>query len=361
MYRIHNFNPGPAALPLEVLQQAQETFVEYGTSGMSVMEMSHRSGEVERLFVETSQLLLELLGLRSGYKVLFMGGGASMQFALIPMNFMTHDKAGQYILSGSFAEKAFLEARAIGDANVAASTKEKNWSSLPGMDEIRPGANSAYFHITTNNTIEGSQFHVLPDTGHIPLIGDMTSDLLSRSIDFTKFSMFYAAAQKNLGPAGVTVAVIREDLLERCAEQIPTIFKYSTYAQHGSLYNTPPVHSVFMMKLMLEWTKRQGGIKEMEKHNSEKAGLLYDVIDRSGGFYKGMIVESDRSKMNVTWRMLDDGLEKFFVQASERNGFDGLAGHRSVGGLRASVYNAVPVQACVELAAFLVDFQRRYG
>ncbi|WP_282942550.1 3-phosphoserine/phosphohydroxythreonine transaminase [Paenibacillus sp. RC67] len=361
MHRINNFNPGPAALPLEVLEQAQQELVEYGHYGMSVMEMSHRSKVVEQLNEETQQLLLEILGLSSEYKVLFMGGGASMQFAWIPMNFIKAGKAGRYILSGSFSEKAYLEAQHVGKATVLASSKEYNWGKLPAVNDIELGMDSAYVHMTTNNTIEGSQFQIFPDTGTVPLIGDMTSDILSRTLDFTKFSMFYAAAQKNLGPAGLTVAVMREDLLEECADTIPTIFKYGTYIQHKSLYNTPPVHSIYMMMLVLEWVKRQGGIAELEKRNIEKAQLVYDVIDSSGGFYKGVIENQHRSNMNITWRMLDVNLEKRFVQESECNGFDGLAGHRSVGGLRASAYNAVPVQACKALAEFMTDFQKRNG
>lgn len=361
MNRIHNFNPGPAALPLDVLKQAQQEFAEYGKHGMSLMEMSHRSKEVEQLNEETQRLLLEALDLRSGYRVLFMGGGASMQFALVPLNFLNTGKVGRYILSGSFSEKAYLEAQTVGKAAVLASSKEHDWVRLPVVNDVQLGTDTAYVHITTNNTIEGSQFQVFPATGPVPLIGDMTSDILSRKIDFTKFSMLYAAAQKNLGPAGVTVAVIHEELLKECAERIPAILKYSTYVQHKSLYNTPPVHSIYMMKLVLEWVKRQGGVTELEKHNFEKANLLYDVIDASGGFYKGIVEKPCRSMMNITWRMLDVKLEERFVQESERNGFDGLTGHRSVGGLRASAYNAVPAQACRALADFMTDFQKRNG
>ncbi|XEC93641.1 3-phosphoserine/phosphohydroxythreonine transaminase [Paenibacillus tarimensis] len=360
MNRINNFNPGPAALPLEVLEQAQKEFANYRELGMSVMEMSHRSKEVERLGEETVQLLAELLELPAEYRVLFMGGGASMQFALVPLNFLKPGKVGHYILSGSFSEKAYLEAQTIGKAAILASSKDNGWRKLPVIDEPL-GTDSAFVHMTTNNTIEGSQFRSLPDTGKVPLIGDMTSDMMSRKIDFTRFSMFYAAAQKNLGPAGVTVAVIHEELLKECAEHIPTIFNYNTYVQHQSLYNTPPVFSIYLMKLVLEWTERQGGITQLEKQNSEKAKLLYDVIDASGGYYKGIVEKPFRSMMNITWRMLDEELEKRFVQEAVINGFEGLGGHRSVGGLRASAYNAVPVPACKELADFMADFQQRNG
>ncbi|MDF2720866.1 MAG: SerC [Paenibacillus sp.] len=361
MNRIYNFNPGPAALPLEVLQQAQQQGIEYGDYGMSLMEMSHRSKAVEQLVEETEQLLANILDLPKGYRILFMGGGASLQFAMLAMNFLREGMAGGYIVSGSFAEKAFAEAQLAGNAYVAASGKEHKWRKLPNVTHLSLHPNTAYVHITTNNTIEGSQFQQFPDTGAVPLIGDMTSDLLSRKLDWTQFAMFYAAAQKNLGPAGVTAVVIREELLRECSERIPMILRYSTYAQHGSLYNTPPVHAIYMMKLVLQWVLRQGGIAALEKQNKLKAGLIYDVIDASGGFYKGVIEKPDRSMMNMTWRMSDPETEERFVKESELNGFDGLAGHRSVGGLRASAYNAVPIEACQALAQLMKDFHMRYG
>ncbi|NQX60482.1 3-phosphoserine/phosphohydroxythreonine transaminase [Paenibacillus qinlingensis] len=360
MYRINNFNPGPAALPLEVLHQAQDKFIAY-RNGMSIMEMSHRSRDVEQLFEETQQIMLEILGLDSQYQVLFMSGGASMQFAMVPLNFMSAKRNGSYVLSGSFSEKAYKEAQTVGNAKIVASSKPQNWCSLPAVNDLRVDPEAAYLHFTTNNTIEGSQFHDFPSAGSVPLIGDMTSDLLSRKMAFNEFSMLYASAQKNLGPAGATVVVIRDDLLKACVNPIPTILNYKTYAQNNSLYNTPPVHSIYMMKLVLEWVKRQGGITEIEKVNVQKANLLYDVIDSSGGYYKGFIEKPFRSMMNITWRMRDEELEKLFVQESELHGFDGLAGHRSVGGLRASAYNAVPIQACKDLAEFMIDFQKRKG
>lgn len=360
MYRINNFNPGPAALPLEVLCQAQDKFIEF-RNGMSIMEMSHRSKDVEQLFEETQQIMLDLLGLNSEYQVLFMSGGASMQFAMVPMNLMSSKRNGSYVLSGSFSEKAYKEAQTIGNAKIVASSQSQNWSVLPDVSKLSVDPDAAYIHITTNNTIEGSQFRDFPTTSSVPLIGDMTSDLLSRKLEFNKFSMFYASAQKNLGPAGATVVVIRKDLLKACVNPIPAILNYKTYAQNSSLYNTPPVHSIYMMKLVLEWVSRQGSIVEIEKINVQKANLLYDVIDNSGGYYKGIIEKPFRSMMNITWRMKDEQLEKLFVEESELHGFDGLAGHRSVGGLRASAYNAVPYQACKDLAEFMIDFQKRNG
>ncbi|THF84509.1 3-phosphoserine/phosphohydroxythreonine transaminase [Cohnella fermenti] len=361
MGRVYNFNPGPAALPLEVLEQGQRAFVEYEGMGMSLMEMSHRSKPVEKIIGETEELLLKLIGLDTGYEVLFMGGGASAQFALVPMNYLAADKVGRYVLSGSFSEKAYEEAGKLGRTEIAASGKADRWAKLPELGGLSLPADTAYVHLTTNNTIEGSQWTDIPDAGDIPLIGDMTSDILSRRLDWTKFAMFYAGAQKNLGPAGVTAVVIRSDLLQRADEGIPTIFQYAAMAKNKSLYNTPPVHSIYMMKLMLEWTESQGGIAEMEKRSEEKAALLYEAVDTSAGFYRGIVDAPDRSRMNVTWRMQDEALEKKFALESAQYGLIGLAGHRSVGGMRASIYNGVPVEACRALASYMRDFANRHG
>lgn len=366
MNRMHNFNPGPAALPLEVLEQGLDSFVEYAGQGMSLMEMSHRSKPVEDMIGETERLLLDLIGLQgAGYRVLFMSGGASAQFALLAMNFLVPSRAGRYVLSGSFSEKAYEEALTVGAAEILASGKETGWARLPDVGaSLRDvqAADTAYVHLTTNNTIEGSQFADLPDTGSIPLIADMTSDILSRRLDWTKLAMFYAGAQKNLGPAGVTIAVVREDLLAASGgAKIPAIFSYATYAKNNSLYNTPPVHSIYMLKLMLEWTARQGGIPAMEARSAEKAGLLYEAVDGSGGFYKGIVEKPYRSAMNATWRLPSEALEQAFVKEALAAGFAGLAGHRSVGGLRASIYNAVPVEACRALAEFMRTFAAERG
>lgn len=366
MDRMYNFNPGPAALPLEVLEQGRDSFVEYGGQGMSLLEMSHRSKPVETMIADTERLLLELLGLQdAGCRALFMAGGASAQFALLAMNFLTAGKTGRYVLTGSFSEKAYEEALTVGAAEAAASGKETGWARLPELGEALAdvrASDTAYVHLTTNNTIEGSQLRALPDTGEVPLIADMTSDLLSRRLDWRRLAMFYAGAQKNLGPAGVTVAVIREDLLAASATaKIPAIFRYATYAKNNSLYNTPPVHSIYMTKLMLEWTQRQGGVAAMEARSEKKAALLYGAIDGSGGFYRGIVETPDRSAMNVTWRLPDEALEQAFVQEAKAAGFAGLAGHRSVGGLRASIYNGVPGEACRALAAFMDDFRARRG
>ncbi|MFB9328630.1 3-phosphoserine/phosphohydroxythreonine transaminase [Paenibacillus aurantiacus] len=363
MNRRHNFNPGPAALPLEVLRQAHEEAVEYGNRGMSLMEMSHRSPEVERIVSHTRELLLELLGLDDRYETLFMAGGASAQFGLIPMNLATADAPGSYVLSGSFAEKAYQEAIRAGSAHAAATSKQTGWRDIPKREEIRLAENAAYLHITTNNTIEGTQLRELPDVPeNVPLIGDMTSDILSRPLDYARFGLLYASAQKNLGPAGVTAVILRRDLLERSAKaDLPLIFRYDTFAKNESLYNTPPVHAIWMMMLVLEWTRKQGGAAKLGERNAQKAKRLYDAIDASGGFYEGIAAAEVRSDMNITWKLPNEELERLFLEQAERNGFEGLAGHRSVGGLRASAYNAVPEQSCIDLAAFMREFVRTHG
>ncbi|MFD0693817.1 3-phosphoserine/phosphohydroxythreonine transaminase [Paenibacillus sp. GCM10027628] len=359
--RLYNFNPGPAALPMEVLEQAQEQFVDYQGKGISLMEMSHRSQVVEELNQETQQLLLGLLGISDGYEVLFMGGGASTQFALLPLNFLPANQAANYVLTGSFAEKAYKEATFVGNTLVAASSKEQHWRNIPEFTEADLAPDSAYVHMTLNNTIEGSRYKDIPHVGRTPLVADMTSDMLSRKLDIGRFAMIYAGAQKNLGPAGVTVVIIRKDWLEQGSKQIPEILRYKTFAQNKSLYNTPPVHSIYMMNLVLKWTEKHGGVDHLEQQNAAKAKLIYDVIDASEGYYRGLIDVKDRSDMNITWRMADEETERRFVKESELGGFEGLAGHRSVGGLRASAYNAVPVEACQALAEFMKDFARKNG
>lgn len=359
--RRYNFNPGPAALPLDVLEEAQQQFVDYDGKGISLLEMSHRSRTVEELNHETQLLLLSLLDLPKGYEVLFMGGGASTQFALLPMNFLKPNLTANYVLTGSFAEKAYKEAAYIGRTHAAASSKEQGWRGIPALGTKDLSPDAAYVHITMNNTIEGSRYAEIPEVGAVPLVGDMTSDILSRKLDLQKFSMIYAGAQKNLGPAGVTVVVIRESWLEQASNEIPEIMRYSTFVKNKSLFNTPPVHAIYMTNLVLQWAQKQGGVEQLERHNLVKAGLIYEVIDASDGFYQGIIDVKDRSSMNVTWRMANEELERRFIAESETHGFEGLAGHRSVGGLRASAYNAVPYDACQALAEFMLDFAHRNG
>jgi len=357
--RAYNFNAGPAALPLEVLQKAQEEFVDYRGIGMSIMEISHRSSQYEQLNEETQALMKELMGIPDGYKVLFLQGGASTQFAMIPMNFLKPGTVAQYVHTGSWAEKAIKEAKLFGETAIAASSEADKFTRIPDLSDMQLPANSAYVHITSNETIGGAQYRQYPNTGSVPLIGDLSSDILCRPIDVSRFAMIYAGAQKNLGPSGVTVVIIREDMLADIPKNIPTMLSYSTHAKNNSLYNTPPAYSVYMVNLVLHWIKENGGAEAMEKRNKEKTALLYDAIDKSGGFYRGVVEPDSRSIMNVTFRMQDEELEKKFVKESEQQGFVGLKGHRSVGGLRASTYNAVPYEACKALADFMDDFRRR--
>ena len=355
--RVPNFNAGPAALPLSILERAQSEFLDFGGAGMSILEMSHRSKEYEGVHNKAASLLKELLAIPDDYDVLFLQGGASLQFAMVPMNFLPAGKQAAYILTGVWAEKAWEEAKKVGDAAVAASTKEENHCRIPSLAEISWPSDAAYLHLTSNNTIFGTQWSEFPDTGAVPLIADMSSDILCKPVDVSKFALIYAGAQKNLGPAGVTIVIIRRDMLAKANPHLPTMLKYSTFAKDNSLYNTPPVFSIYMVSLMLEWIKEQGGVEAMEQRNRDKAALIYDAIDSSGGFYTAHAKPGSRSLMNIAFRLKDEELEKKFLATAKQNGFVGLAGHRLVGGCRASVYNAVPRQSCEALRDLMVKFQ----
>lgn len=359
--RAYNFNPGPAALPLEVLRQAQEELTDYRGIGMSVMEISHRSKEYEAINAETQDLVHELLGVPQGYKTLFLQGGASTQFAMVPMNFLRPGKTAAYIHTGSWAAKAYKEAKLFGEAVIAASTEADGFTRVPAPEEIRVPDNAAYVHVTSNETIGGIQYRAFPDTGGVPLFADMSSDIMSRPIDVSQFGLIYAGAQKNIGPSGVTVVIIREDLLQDLPKELPAMLHYGVQAENNSLYNTPPVFPVYMVNLVLKWIKSNGGLAKMEAYNREKTDLIYRAIDNSGGFYRGVADPGSRSIMNITFRLKDEELEKTFVKEAEQAGFVGLKGHRSVGGLRASTYNAVPREACKALADFMTEFARKFG
>ncbi len=359
--RVYNFNPGPAALPLEVLEKAQSELLNYRGSGMSVMEISHRSQEFETIITEAENLMLELCGLSDQYQALFLQGGASFQFAMIPYNFLPPEKTADYIITGSFAEKAWKEAARLGTTHIAASSKEDGFQSIPTAQQIQPSSAPVYMHITTNNTIYGTQWHSIPETGTVPLIADMSSDILSRPLDMTRFSLVYAGAQKNLGPSGVTVVIIKKDLLEKVETTLPAILSYRVHAEANSLYNTPPSFAVYMVKEVLEWVKQQGGLDTVGTRNEEKAALLYKAIDNSGGFYRGHAVKKDRSIMNVTFRLPDETLEKAFLEEASSRKMTGLKGHRSVGGIRASIYNAMPLEGCQALAELMSDFVKNKG
>lgn len=359
--RIFNFNAGPAALPLEVLIQAQAELLNYQQTGMSILEISHRSKPYEAINAEAEDNLKELLGLGDNYRVLFLQGGASTQFAMVPMNFLPEGRTADYILTGAWSEKALKEAKLFGNTHVAATTADGNYKRIPRMDEIQLSDNPAYVHITSNNTIFGTQWNELPSFGQVPLIADMSSDILNKPFNAENFAMIYAGAQKNLGPSGVTVVIIRKDLLENNPKTISAMMRYETHAKNDSMYNTPPVFSVYMLNLVLRWLKAQGGLTAIGQRNVEKAALVYDTIDQSGGFYRGHAETDSRSLMNVTFRLPSEDLEKLFAKVAEQAGLIGLKGHRSVGGLRASIYNAMTVEGCHALKDFMLEFQRKNG
>ncbi|MDI4644690.1 3-phosphoserine/phosphohydroxythreonine transaminase [Cohnella hashimotonis] len=359
--RAYNFNAGPAALPLEVLQRAQEQFVDFENSGMSLMEMSHRGAIYERVHNETEQLVRELMGVPEGYKVLLVQGGASTQFAMVPMNLLKPDKVSAYVGTGSWATKAIKEAKLFGEVSIAASSEADAYKRIPSPGELSVPDNAAYVHLTSNETIEGTQWAEYPDTGEIPLVADMSSDILCRPVDVSRFGLIYAGAQKNLGPSGVTIVIVREDLVGAPSMTVPTMLRYDTHAKSGSLYNTPPSFAIYMANQVLHWVKAQGGAAGVERLNREKANLIYSTIDASGGFYKGFANPDSRSIMNVTFRLGSEELEKKFVKDSEAAGFIGLKGHRDVGGLRASIYNAVPLSSVKALVDFMGEFARTNG
>lgn len=358
---VYNFNAGPAILPPSVLSQAQEELRDYAGTGISVMEMSHRSKEFEALNSDVETRFKRLLGIDGGYRVLLMQGGASTQFATIPMNFLPHGRTADYLLTGVWAEKARDEAQKLGNVHIAASTQATNYNRIPRPDEIQFSPDPVYVHITTNNTIYGTQWHELPDTGDTLLIGDMSSDIMSRPFDPSRYAVIYAGAQKNLGPSGVTVVLIREDWLERAPKAVPTMLRYATHAKNNSLYNTPPTFGVYMLNLVLAWIEEQGGLAGMAAHNERKANIIYAAIDRSDGFYRGHAEHDSRSLMNITFRLRDENLEKAFLAETVKHGMIGLAGHRSVGGLRASIYNAMSYEGCAALATLMNDFAATHG
>lgn len=357
--RIYNFNPGPAALPLPVLEEAQKEFLNFKESGMSILEISHRAKAYDEVHQKAKADIKELMGLGDDYEVIFCQGGASQQFAMIPMNFASKERPGNYVLSGSFATKAYDEANLLGVGEVAASSKDGNFKHIPTQEEIKLNPNAAYLHLCYNNTIFGTEFNYIPETNGVPLFADMSSDMLSRPIDFKKFDFIYAGVQKNLGPAGVVVVVAKKSLLESSPNTLPTMLRYSTFYKKDSLYNTPPAFCIYMVGKVAAWIKDNGGLVEMEKRNREKAKILYDAIDSSKGFYNGHADKDSRSLMNVTFRLPNEDLEKKFVAEALEQGLSGVKGHRSVGGMRASIYNAMPKAGVEKLAAFMEDFRNK--
>lgn len=359
MKRVHNYYAGPAALPLPALEYAQQEFLNFENTGMSVMEISHRSKEYEKVHNEAIALVKQLLTLPDNYHVLMLQGGASQQFAMVPMNLLGPGKSGDYVDSGSWSRKAITEAEIVGDCRTIASSKDAKYTYIPTSLDLDPDAE--YVHLTSNNTIEGTQYFNFPNTGEVPLAADMSSDILWRWFDVKPFGLIYAGAQKNLGPSGVTLVIIRDDLLAKCNRELPTMFKYGTHVKENSLYNTAPTFGIYMLRNVLKWVAEQGGLEAMEKRNRQKGELLYGFIDAHADFYKNPVQPTDRSVMNVIFRLPSEELEAKFVAEGKAAGFIGLKGHRSVGGCRVSMYNAVPVESIEALVAFMKEFQAKNG
>ena len=361
MPRVYNFSAGPSMLPESVLQKAAAEVMDYNGSGQSVMEMSHRSPVYDEIIKSAQSLLREVMGIPDNYQVLFLQGGASSQFAAVAMNLMTKSRKADYVLSGQFSTKAFQEGSRYGDCKAVASSKEENFSRIPDLDgsQFRPDAD--YFHICLNNTIYGTAWHTLPNTGNVPLVADISSCILSRPIDVSKFGLLYAGAQKNMAPAGLTIVIVREDLIGEPQEGTPTMFNYGVMAKNDSMYNTPPCWSIYICKLVLEWIKEEiGGLAAMEARNVKKAQVLYDFLDNSK-LFKPCAEKESRSIMNVTFVTGDKELDAKFVKEATAAGFVNLKGHRSVGGMRASIYNAMPPEGIDKLVAFMTEFEKQNG
>jgi phosphoserine aminotransferase len=358
--RIYNFSAGPAVMPLEVLEQAQRELVALPGVGMSVMEISHRSKTFEEILARAIADIRELTGLDDRYQVLMLQGGASLQFSMVPMNLLGGGRTADYVDTGSWADKAAREAKRVGTVNVTGSTKADNYSRIPTPGEVTLTPGAAYVHITTNNTIEGTEWTDLPLTGEAPLVADASSNIFSRPMPFDRFGLLYAGAQKNLGPSGVTLVLIRQDLLERSPANLPAMLNYKVQAENNSLYNTPPTFGIYLLGLTMKWLKSLGGLAGIAALNQRKAATLYTEIDRSG-FYRGTAQKDSRSLMNVTFRLPDEELEKLFNKEATASGLDGLKGHRSVGGMRASIYNAFPEEGVDALVEFMREFERKRG
>jgi len=358
--RIHNFSAGPAVLPIEVLEQAQRDLLSLPGVGMSILEISHRSAAFDEVIDGCEADVRTLGNIPGNYRVLFLQGGASLQFSMVPMNLLPAGGSADYVVTGVWAEKAVKEAKRVGTVNTAGSTASEKFARVPRQDELKLDPAAAYVHITTNNTIYGTQWREVPDTGAVPLVADTSSDMFSRTIDISKYGLIYAGAQKNLGPSGVTLVIIREDLLARTPATLPTMLQYPVHAENKSMYNTPPVFGVYIMRLVLQWLIKAGGLQAIETVNERKAARLYAEIDRTG-YYRGHAAPDSRSRMNITFRLPSEELEKKFVKESTAAGLDGLKGHRSVGGLRASVYNAFPEAGVDALVQFMQEFERKNG
>ncbi len=361
MSRKINFGAGPATLPLPVLEQIKDEFVDYKGQGLSIVEMSHRSKTYDGIHHEAMALVSELLGLPDNYKVLFLQGGATLQFAMIPMNLLQGKRSCDFTITGRWASKAYDDAVKFGKVNVLYDGKENGYTELPDPKSLKVSPDAEYLHITSNETIGGIQWQDWPDTGDVPIVADMSSDIMSRRIPVEKFGLIYAGAQKNLGPAGATLVIVREDLLERCDDSLPAYLNLKLQAKKDSLYNTPPVFSVYAIKLVLEWMKNEGGVEEFERRAEQRSSAIYGVIDAYPEFYRSPVAKKNRSKMNVVFRLPTEELEKKFLAEAEAEGMIGMKGHRSVGGCRASIYNSMPVEGALKLAEFMKDFAEKNG
>jgi phosphoserine aminotransferase len=358
--RIYNFSAGPAVLPLEVLEEAREHLLSLPGVGMSILEISHRSKPFDEIIEAAEADIRELAGIPEGYHVLFLQGGASLQFSMVPMNLLPQGGSADYIVTGSWSQKAVKEAKRVGGVKIAGSTESDNFNRIPAQDELTLDPNAAYLHYTTNNTIFGTEFAYVPDAGSVPLVADASSDIFSGPIDVSKFAVIYAGAQKNLAPAGMTLVILRDDMLKRTPSSLPTMLQYTIHAENSSLYNTPPVFTIYVMGLVLKWLKKQGGLAAIDTLNSRKADKLYAEIDRTG-FYRAHAKPGSRSRMNVTFRLPNEELEKAFAKEATAAGLDGLKGHRSVGGMRASIYNAFPEAGVDALVQFMQAFEKKNG
>lgn len=360
MSRIYNFSAGPSTLPLEALKEVQSQLLDYQNTGMSIIEMSHRSKPVVEVQEAALQLFRDLLNLPENYEVLFLGGGATMQFGMLAMNLLAGGKSCDFIHSGAWAKKALTDAKTVGSVNVLFDGKESNYSTLPDVSSVKSSEGSAYLHLTSNETIGGIQFKDFP-TVEAPLVADMSSDILSRPLPIEKFGVIYAGAQKNIGPAGLAVTIMRKDLLESCPDNLPSYLNYKKHAANGSMLNTPPVFAVYMVKLILERLKANGGVEKAQAVAAERSGLIYAAMDNNAGFYSSPVGKDIRSEMNIVFRLPSEDLEATFIKEATAEGLSGLKGHRSVGGCRASVYNAMPMEGAKALADFMTDFAAKNG
>jgi phosphoserine aminotransferase len=360
MARIFNFSAGPAVLPETVLQQAAAEMLDWHGSGMSVMEMSHRGKEFIAIHARAEADLRELMGIPENYKVLFLQGGASAQFAVVPMNLLRGKTKADYVNTGQWSKKAISDAKKYCKVNVAASSEADNFTRAPKQSEWKLDPDAAYVHITTNETIGGVEFHWVPDTGDVPLVADMSSHILSRPMDVSRYGLIYAGAQKNIGPAGVTIVIVRDDLLGQALPITPTVFDYKVQADNDSMSNTPATYGIYVAGLVFQWLKKQGGLTKMEQINRAKAAMLYDYLDQTE-FYLSPVAKDDRSLMNIPFTLRNADLDKAFIQETEAAGLTQLKGHRSVGGMRASIYNAMPVEGVQTLVTFMREFERKNG